>query len=1085
MYNHKLNLFIGLSLVLLGILGGLFCYLQNTAAANYQEVVINELLWMGSEKSSADEWIELRNLTDQEIDLSGWQLTSLSSGQEKLMLEIPAGSKIAAQGYFLISNYSDDSAKSVLNVACDLVDTKVSLSNSGLQIKLYTGDFQEGGNLIDVADDGLGQPLAGEYQSGSIFRSMERKEPVGDGSLASSWQTSIGNINLDDGSLVLATPKAENPKINNPPQAEAGADQNVFIGDIVYFDGQDSLDPDGDVLSYHWNFGDGGESIEATPMHSYVNPGDYLVTLTVSDGQLSASDGLTVTAIKPNSLPEITEIRVEPQELVIGKTEEILVTVTVNDEDGQVDIKEVFIDLSKLGGGQSQKLYDNGSYGDIIANDSVFSYLYILSSTLEVGEQEIKAKSLDQDGALAEESLVVTVVAPAPIAYSDKIIINELFPNPEGVDEGEFIELKNLDEQTVDLAGWQVSDATEYKYAVKAEDFTKTLLAPGEFLVLTKAITGLSLNNSGQETVELFQPDGNLLNSIIYTGPAPEGQSYARQETDKWDWTIQPTPGAENVFLKENQIPQTVINCPLEARVTERVIFDASDSFDPDGDDLVYTWDFGDGNDSLGIHVKHSYQTVGEYQVTLTVTDTWGGAGKATKKIAIKEMPVKTVESPGKIKQPEIVTPEGNQDYSRLVRLNEFLPNPKGLDDFEWIELYNPDQKDIELGGWQLDDKDGGSQPYTFPKDTVIKAQDYLVIKREESKIALNNNQDEVRLLNPKGEVTSQASYEDSPEAQSYAFTGQEWQWTEELTPGEANIFSQQEITQEVETTNKEEQEESETVNNADQQNKVQNSNQSKDVKAGKQALEVKISEIYNLDLGTLVKVSGRVIVEPGVLGKLLFYLVSDRGVQIFQYQGDFPKLALGDLVEVAGEISENQGERRIKAKVKEDIKVLESGEIVIPNPVKIDGINEQLLGQLIIVEDQLIDKSGRKLVLASAEKELLVDCKTSTKIELSELTPGKTVKITGILIKTEEGFKLLPRYQSDIGQAEIPGTIISETEEVPINNQKSNQITKYLIITLAFFSLILSYYGIKNKQRIKEFFSKLIAKKRKSSANT
>jgi hypothetical protein len=42
------------------------------AKAEGQTVVINELLWMGSSTSSADEWIELRNLTDQAVDLSNW-----------------------------------------------------------------------------------------------------------------------------------------------------------------------------------------------------------------------------------------------------------------------------------------------------------------------------------------------------------------------------------------------------------------------------------------------------------------------------------------------------------------------------------------------------------------------------------------------------------------------------------------------------------------------------------------------------------------------------------------------------------------------------------------------------------------------------------------------------------------------------------------------------------------------------------------------------------------------------------------------------------------------------------------------------
>ncbi|MCD6334669.1 MAG: lamin tail domain-containing protein, partial [Candidatus Latescibacteria bacterium] len=45
---------------------------SNICAAASGDVVINELMWMGSTASSADEWIELRNTTDSEILLSGW-----------------------------------------------------------------------------------------------------------------------------------------------------------------------------------------------------------------------------------------------------------------------------------------------------------------------------------------------------------------------------------------------------------------------------------------------------------------------------------------------------------------------------------------------------------------------------------------------------------------------------------------------------------------------------------------------------------------------------------------------------------------------------------------------------------------------------------------------------------------------------------------------------------------------------------------------------------------------------------------------------------------------------------------------------
>ncbi len=51
------------------------------------------------------------------------------------------------------------------------------------------------------------------------------------------------------------------------------------------------------------------------------------------------------------------------------------------------------------------------------------------------------------------------------------------------------------------------------------------------------------------------------------------------------------------------------------------VLFDASGSYDPDGDRLTYLWDFGDGHRARGIKVRHAYPKHGKYRVVLTVSD--------------------------------------------------------------------------------------------------------------------------------------------------------------------------------------------------------------------------------------------------------------------------------------------------------------------------------------------------------------------------------------------------------------------------------------------------------------------------------
>jgi hypothetical protein len=180
---------------------------------NSGDVIINELMWMGSTTSPADEWIELRNTKNQEIDLSNWQIVKRnSSSTDELMLTIPSGKKIPANGYFLITNY--DKANSAINVDPDFVTTSVELNNGNLRLKLYKGDWTNSSNLIDTADGGTGAPIAGS--NSPLNKSMERNSDPSTG-----WHT-CNNSACNDTTYWdtegdnYGTPKASNLSENDP-----------------------------------------------------------------------------------------------------------------------------------------------------------------------------------------------------------------------------------------------------------------------------------------------------------------------------------------------------------------------------------------------------------------------------------------------------------------------------------------------------------------------------------------------------------------------------------------------------------------------------------------------------------------------------------------------------------------------------------------------------------------------------------------------------------------------------------------------------------------------------------------------------
>lgn len=79
------------------------------------------------------------------------------------------------------------------------------------------------------------------------------------------------------------------------PLANAGGPYRGQPGVPVLFNGSGSFDPDGDPLSYDWEFGDGGRAAGIYPHYIYAAEGDYSVGLTVRDRVFSASDVTTAT----------------------------------------------------------------------------------------------------------------------------------------------------------------------------------------------------------------------------------------------------------------------------------------------------------------------------------------------------------------------------------------------------------------------------------------------------------------------------------------------------------------------------------------------------------------------------------------------------------------------------------------------------------------------------------------------------------------------------------------------------------------------------------------------------------------------
>lgn len=140
----------------------------------------------------------------------------------------------------------------------------------------------------------------------------------------------------------------------------------------------------------------------------------------------------------------------------------------------------------------------------------------------------------------------------APTSFA-QLVINELLPNPSGEEKtDEWIELFNTSSQTIDILGYQLGDSASHRFIISSEHLTGTNLIPANafILVYPKSTNSFSLNNSGSETVFLYNQateSAVLLDQLSYDG-SKEDKSHGRipDGTGNLTHNLIPSPSSPN-----------------------------------------------------------------------------------------------------------------------------------------------------------------------------------------------------------------------------------------------------------------------------------------------------------------------------------------------------------------------------------------------------------------------------------------------------------------------------------------------------------------------------------------------------------
>ncbi len=368
---------------------------------------------------------------------------------------------------------------------------------------------------------------------------------------------------------------------NQPPTASFTASSSpALVGQTVTFNGTGSYDPDGSIVSWSWNFGDGIIASGVTPTHAYAAAGTYTITLTVQDnGGATGSIGHTLTINPAANQPPTASFTTSPSPALVGQTVTFNATASA-DADGSI-------------------VYYSWAFGDSASGTGVMvSHAYSSAGTYA-------ATLTVQDNAGATNTTTRQVVVQAS-SFPD-LVVQSFTYAPLAPTVGQSITF------TVVVANQGAASAGAFRVRLNGTSLSTTATSSSLGAGSSRSLSLVLPLTAGSETFTVTIDD---LSQVAESNESNNVQSIVVTAT---------TPA-----------PVAHAGGPYAGSVGAPVTFNGTTS---SGTITTYSWSFGDGGSALGSVVTHGYSFAGTYSVTLTVSGPGGSSSETTQAVVSAPQP--------------------------------------------------------------------------------------------------------------------------------------------------------------------------------------------------------------------------------------------------------------------------------------------------------------------------------------------------------------------------------------------------------------------------------------------------------------